>query len=403
MKVAYFVSRFPHCSETFIVRELDAVSARPGVDIELFALFSARGATAHPAARPWTARLHRCGAGAALAGLAWWACRRPLRLLSSIALVVHGHRSNPRTLVRALATIPIAAAHARSVRALGVGHVHAHYATYPALAAWLCRRLTNIGYSFTAHAHDVFVDRSLLARKLRDARFVVTISRFNRELLAAEAAPRGTPVHVVHCGVDPGAYVYRSRSPRGAGPVHALCVASLQEYKGHRWLLEALAHGGPALERIRLDLVGEGPLRRPLEDLAARLGLGDRVRFAGALPEEEVARKLAEADLFVLPSIVARDGQMEGLPVALIEALAAGVPVVATRLSGVPELVADGITGVLAPPADAAALADALRRVLDDPAAAATRAAAGRGVVEAAFDVRESGRRLAGLFASAPT
>lgn len=403
MKVAYVVSRFPHCSETFIVRELDAVSARPGIEVELFALFPARGGTVHPAARAWIDRLHRCAPRATPTALAWWAARRPLRLLSSFALVAWSHRRRPRTLVRALATVPIAAAHARTLRALRVDHVHAHYATYPALAAWLCWRLTGIGYSFTAHAHDVFVDRSHLARKLRDARFVVAISDYNRELLAGEAAPPAAPVHVVHCGIDPAAYVFRPRPLPAAGPVRALCVASLQEYKGHRWLLEALAQSdaGPGLERIRLDLVGEGALRAQLEALAGRLGLTDRVRFLGSLPEEEVARLLAAADLFVLPSVVARDGQMDGVPVALMEALAAGVPVVATRLSGVPELITDGVTGVLVPPADAAGLARALSRVLADPAAAAARAQAGRHVVEAAFDVRDSGRRLARLFTAA--
>lgn len=400
MRIAYLVSRFPHCSETFIVRELDAVSARPGVEVELFSLFGARGSTVQPAARRWTARLRRARPRDGLAALAWWALRRPLRLASSVALVAAGHRRRPRGLVRALATVPLAAAHARSVAALGVDHVHAHYATYPALAAWLCGRLTGVGYSFTAHAHDIYVDRSLLARKLRDARFVVTISQYNRALLAAERGTADTPLHVVHCGIDPGAYEFRPRAAPPGATVGALCVASLQAYKGHRWLLEALARDG-ALERVRLDLVGEGPLRAPLEALAARLGIARRVRFLGALPEQAVARALDAADLFVLPSVVAADGQMEGLPVALMEALACGVPVVATRLSGVPELVQDGVTGVLAPPGDAGALAAALRRVLDDPAAARARAAAGRQVVEARFDVHESGRRLAALLRAA--
>lgn len=401
MKIAYVVSRFPHHSETFIVRELDAVSARAGMELELFALFGARSATVHPSARPWMEGLRCCRAAGALAGVAWWAARRPLRLSSSIALIAAGHRRRPRTLLRALATVPVAAAHARTLRSLGVDHVHAHYATYPALAAWLCRRLTDVGYSFTVHAHDVFVDRSHLTRKLRDARFVVAVSHYNRDFLAAHCAAPATPVHVVRCGIDPAAYPCRPRGVPRAGPVRALCVASLQEYKGHRLLLEALAQSEPGLDRVRLDIVGEGPLRRRLATLAEGLGIAERVRFHGSLPEHEVTEMLARADLFVLPSVVARDGQMEGLPVALMEAMACGVPVVATRLSGVPELIDDGVTGVLAPPGDAIGLARALRRVLDDPDAALTRAAAGRQVVEARFDIRQTGRRLAQLFAAA--
>ena len=164
-----------------------------------------------------------------------------------------------------------------------------------------------------------------------------------------------------------------------------------------------MAGAGPELERIELDLVGGGALREELDALARRLGLAGRVRFRGPLPEPEVAALLDRADLFVLPSVVARDGQMEGLPVALMEALACGVPAVSTRLSGIPEIIRDGETGVLAEPGDPASLRAALRRVVDEPSEAWTRAVAGRRLVEREFDVRASGRRLAQLFQRAST
>src|SRR6185295_7410350 len=130
---------------------------------------------------------------------------------------------------------------------------------------------------------------------------------FNRAFLA-RYNPGDTPVHVVHCGVDPGFAQLRVRAAPEQGPVRALCVASLEEKKGHRVLLRALADGGDALARIELDLVGPGALRGELEALAADLGLGDRVRFHGALPEPAVAALLDRADLFVLASIVERSG-----------------------------------------------------------------------------------------------
>jgi glycosyltransferase involved in cell wall biosynthesis len=151
---------------------------------------------------------------------------------------------------------------------------------------------------------------------------------------------------------------------------------------------------------VELDLVGPGALRGQLEALAADLGLGDRVRFHGALPEPEVAALLDRADLFVLASIVERSGFMEGIPVALMEALAAGVPVVATRLSGVPELVRDGVTGLLAEPGDAASLRDALERAISEPDAARRRAAAGRELVEREFDAGACAAQIADLFRS---
>jgi glycosyltransferase involved in cell wall biosynthesis len=399
MKVAYMVSRFPHVTETFIVRELNGVDAATDLELELFSLFPAVDATLHPAASGWVGRLRRGSPWGALRGPAWWLCRRPGALATTAAIVTRAFARRPRRLVRALVTVAVASDHARAVRRLGIEHVHAHFANYPALAAWTVARLAGPTYSFTAHAHDIFRDQSFLPRLLADARFVVTISDFNRAFLA-RYNPAGTPVHVVHCGVDPAFAQPRVRAAPEQGPVRALCVASLEEKKGHRVLLRALADGGDALARVELDLVGPGALRGELEALAADLGLGDRVRFHGALPEPEVAALLDRADLFVLASIVERSGFMEGIPVALMEALAAGVPVVATRLSGVPELVRDGETGLLAEPGDAASLRDALERAISEPEAARRRAAAGRELVEREFDAGACAAQIADLFRS---
>ncbi|MEA2130762.1 MAG: colanic acid/amylovoran biosynthesis glycosyltransferase [Solirubrobacteraceae bacterium] len=402
MKVAYIVSRFPHVTETFVVRELDGVATAPDLELELFSLFPAVDATLHPAARSWAGRLRRGSAGGALRGTAWWLCRRPRALLGVVAAVVRAFARDPGRLARALVTVALAGDHARAMRRLGVEHVHAHFANYPALAAWTVARLAGPTYSFTAHAHDIFRDQSFLPRLVADARFVVTISEFNREFLEQHNGAR-TPVHVVHCGVDPATWPLRLRALPARGPVRALCVASLEEKKGHRVLLHALAGGGGELGRVELDLVGPGALRAQLEALARELGLGDRVRFHGALPEPAVAELLDRADLFVLASIVERSGFMEGIPVALMEALAAGVPVVATRLSGVPELVRDGATGLLAEPGDAVSLRAALQRAIGDPAAARGRAAAGRELVEREFDAGASAARVAELIRGAVT
>jgi glycosyltransferase involved in cell wall biosynthesis len=389
LKVAYFVSRFPHVTETFIVRELNAVVAEPDMEAEVRFLYPPVAPTVHPSAEPWIPGARRPAARDGAAATAWWLARRPLRLLSTLGAIVAGHARRPDSLVRALATLPLALAHARELRA---DHVHAHFATWPALAAWVCRRMTGVSYSFTAHAHDLFIEQTFLARKTREARFAAVISAFNRDFLAPYAG--ATPLHVVRCGIDPGLYPYRDGRLPADGPVRALCVASLQEYKGHAVLLRALV----STPRLTLDLVGTGELREELERLASELGVADRVRFHGGLPENEVAELLATAQLFVAPSVVDRRGQMDGVPVALMEALACGVPTVSTRLSGIPELVRDGETGLLAEPGDPESLAGAIERTLADPAAADARAAAGRKLVEAEFDIRASGARMAELF-----
>lgn len=403
MRIAYVVSRFPDPSETFVLRELNRVDGRDGLDVELFVLFPPKDPFVHPDARRWMARAHRSSPLRAASGLAWWLARRPGTLLTSLGAVVRGYGRRPSRLLRALVTFAVAAGHARTMAAEDVRHVHAHFATYPALTAWLASRLTGVGYSFTAHAHDIFVDQSHLRRLVDDAAFVAVISDFNRQFLGRFDGASRTPVHVVHCGVDPDAYAFRVRPLPASGPIRAICVASLNELKGHRVLLDALASGRPGLERVHLDLVGSGPLEDELRRQADRLGIAERVHFLGTRTEDDVARLLDAAHVFVLASVPTPSGRMDGIPVAIIEALASGIPVVATRLSGIPELVRDGVTGVLATPGEPAALAAALERLLADPAAVAERAHAGRMLVEEEFAIERSAGRMAELLRSVAT
>jgi colanic acid/amylovoran biosynthesis glycosyltransferase len=399
-RVAYVTSRFPVVSETFIRREMDAVAAQ-GFDVTVLALFPTPPGPVHPAARPWLPRVRRVSPWDAAASLGWWLRRRPLRLLSSVGCVVRGY-ARSRALPRALVTLAVAASHARWVAGHEIERIHAHFATYGALSAWMIRRLTGTPYSFTPHAHDLFIDQAFLREKVRDADVVVAISDFNRRFLRRYGGDVTTPVRVVRYGLDVNRYMFRPRTPAARGPVRTLCIASLQDYKGHRVLLDALGLHGDGLERLTVRCIGEGPLRASLERRAAALGLADRVTFPGAMGEEEVLRELASADLFVLPSVVAPSGQMEGVPNALIEAMACGVPVVSTALSGIPELVRPGDTGVLVEPADAAALARGLRSVVDDPAGAAARNARARALVEDEFNIATTGAEMASILQFPP-
>ncbi len=394
MKVAYIVSRFPSSSETFIARELNHVAAIDGIEIELLSLFPPKETLVHPSAEPWMGNVQRPTLTEGIRDFGWWLTRRPLRALSLISGVIGGCWRSPGYLARSLATLPVAASAARRIRDSGADHVHAHYATFPALAAWACRRLTGVPYSITVHAHDIFVTQAMLARKVRDAEWVDAISEFNRDFLGPYGGGSDTPVHVIHCGIELDRYAYLPRSTPASGPILALCVASLQEHKGQNVLLEAIASNEEPLSRVALTLVGDGPARERLEERSRELGIADRVIFAGTEPEDEVRRYLSEAHIFILPSLVAKDGQMEGLPVALMESLACGVPTVASDLSGIPEIVRDGVTGYLATPGDAASLRDAVRRAVagsSDPAEA-------RLLVEDEFDIRKSAASLAALF-----
>lgn len=399
-RVLYLVSRFPHVSETFVLRELNEIAALDRFEVELASLFPPSNPFIHPAAKPWLPKVRRPSVGSSILSWLWWSVRRPIRTLKALGSVTAGSISRPRVLVRNLATLAIASAHARRIADDPPDHIHAHFASYPTLAAWLCHRLLDVPYSFTAHAHDIFLHQRLLESKVREAQFVVGISEYNRRFLEPYTNDGSPPIEVIHCGIDPGAYRYRPRAMPAEGPVRFLCVAHFADYKGHSVLLDAIAHGGKALERVGLDLVGSGPLQQKLEEQAERLGLTEAVRMHGNVTEEEVAAMMDRADAFVLASVVTEKHRQDGIPVVLMEAIACGLPVVASRLSGIPELVREGEGGLLAAPGDAVDLSAQLARLVAGDAPLDPDA--GRRRVEAEFNIHKEAGRLAELFSSRP-
>jgi glycosyltransferase involved in cell wall biosynthesis/predicted ATP-grasp superfamily ATP-dependent carboligase len=415
MRVAYIVSRFPHPTETFIAREVTALE-RQGVEVDLFALVRQRTASVPPEAAPWVPRLcspRPWGWGTQLAQL-YWLVRHPGRYARCWRRAVHGNLSSPRFLLRALLVVPLAAACAREIRRRGSDAVHAHWATHPALAAYCVGVLTGLPWSVTVHAHDLYVDRTMLDEKLRSARFVVTISEYNARLLRTlYGRDVAGKVHVVRCGVEhsdvPGAALNVARdrgrperpgAGRSTGPVGLVCVASLQPYKGQCHLLDACALLREAGLRFSLTLVGDGEDRERLIAQARDLGLDEHVVFRGWQPSDQVRATVAESDIFVLPSVTTADGKMEGIPVAVMEALALGVPCVATDVSGVSELVRPGQTGLLVPERDAAALAAAIAGLAADPVKARRLGAAGRDHVARQFDLATNVTHLRRLLAA---
>lgn len=414
MRVGYIVSRFPKITETFILREMLALE-EAGFRVELFPLVLVREERMHPEAARLRDAAHRTGA---LARSAWsaqwhWLTRKPAVYLRLWIEVLAGNLRSPKFLLRALVILPKAAWMARRAVALGCSHLHAHFATHATLAAYIVSRLTDIPYSFTAHAHDIYVARPMLERKIRESRFVVAISSFNRrflqDLYGEDAAAK---TRVIRCGVDTDRYLPRpagarnmsgneSRNGARNGPtLRLVCIASLEEYKGHAYLMDACSLLARRGIPFRCDLVGGGVLEKRLRASVAAAGLSAQVRFHGRLPQSEVRDILAASDVLVLPSVVTRTGKMEGLPVVLMEALALEIPVVCSGISGIPELVRDGVTGVLVPEKDATALAAGILRQWEDPARAAAMARAGRELVLREYDMRKNAADIAALFRS---
>jgi glycosyltransferase involved in cell wall biosynthesis len=302
--------------------------------------------------------------------------------------------------LKSLALVPKALAMAEHARRWGASHVHAEFAGHPATAAWLMRRFGGPSYSVSCRAHDIFRTQSLLGAKLGDAAAVRTVSHFGRRFLQERVAGLAErEIHVIHSSVDVASMA--PAAPEGAGPFRILFVGALEAKKGVEYLLDALASASARLGDWTCELAGDGPLARHLRERAEALGIAQRLQFHGAADFETVTAAYRRAHLCVAPSIIGPGGRQEGIPNVMIEAMAFARPVISTAISGIPELIEDGVSGLLVPHSDAAALAGAILRIRQDPSAAAQMGRRGRLVVERSFDLAANARRQLALFEAA--
>jgi glycosyltransferase involved in cell wall biosynthesis len=282
----------------------------------------------------------------------------------------------------------------------GAGHLHAHFAHDPALVGLLVHRLTGVRFTFTAHARDLYQTPvpSLLPR-IAAASAVITCCPANADYLTG-VLPAGLRdrVHVIPHGLPLDRFHPAPAGDHG-GPVRIVSVGRLVEKKGFPDLLKACALVRAAGHGFTCDIYGDGALADQLERLRDRLGLAAEVVFRGERDADGIAAALAGADLFALTPCVTGDGDRDGIPNVMVEAMACSLPVVTTAAGGVLDLVRDGETGLVAPPHDVAAIARNLTTLLTDPRRRRQLGAAGRAVVEEAFDIGVSARRLAALYA----
>lgn len=419
--VAYVMSRFPKLTETFVLDEILALEAR-GVRVEVFPLWRERGGPVHPDAVPVVDRAHFTPTLDStilrdnLAAL----FSRPGIYLGTLARVVRANLASLRFLLGALAVFPKSVSFARRMRALGVEHLHAHFASHPAASAFVVGRLGGIPWSFTAHGSDLHREQAMLPEKVAEAAHVIAISDYNRRFLLDHAGPdaarHADRVHVVHCGVDaerfagdPGVVdAERLSRDRLVGDAETaslrgdafeiVCVGTLHAVKGQGFLVDACAALDKEGLAWRLHLVGDGEDRQALEDRARAHDIADHVVFHGALDRAGVRAVLAGADVSVAPSVPTADGRREGIPVVLMEAGATGLPLIGSRLSGIPEIIEDGVTGLLVEPGDVAGLTAALVRLASDSALAGRLGAAARQRIEDEFSLDRNVDRLVGLF-----
>jgi colanic acid/amylovoran biosynthesis glycosyltransferase len=398
-RIAYIMSRFPKITETFILYEIIALKRR-GYDVRIYPLLRERAPVVHPDAEPLVAEARY------LPFLSWPILRSHIQIMAhspvayfgALGAILAGTFGSRRFFAGAIAFFPKTVHAARLMKDEGIEHVHCHFASHPAAAGFVIHRLTGIRFSFTAHGSDLHVDRHMLCAKLSEASFVVGISEDNRQLIGSECGEQALDKTIVlHCGVDTDVFQPRRERSSG-GRLRVICVGTLHEVKGQTFLIEACRRLALAGIELECQLVGTGPDRSNLERQIEEAGLRDRITLLGARTREEIASLLNAADVLVAPSVPTARGSREGIPVVLMEAMSTALPVVASRLSGIPELVEDGRTGILVQPGDPGGIAKALERLAHDPALGLALGRAGRETVLRDFNVAVNAARLGTLF-----
>jgi glycosyltransferase involved in cell wall biosynthesis len=397
--LAYITQSFPGLTITFIYREIAALEHK-GFNITTFAIWKPSKEALSQESRHWvdkTCYAFPISWGKFLQAHLYFLLTRPVRYVSTAVFVLTRKGESWKNRLRTAYHFAEAVYLAKEMEKRGIRHIHAHFEINAASIALVVSRLLNISFSFTAH-NTFFTDRLILRDKVREARFIVAISEFTRQfLLRLCPGENSNKIHIVHCGLSPGDFL--PPVPRSTNDVPLLLfVGQLAERKGAPVLVEAcklLRERGLAFHCV---IVGDGPQRPLIEQMLDAYALRDKVELAGIVFQEHLKKHLNCADIFVLPCVTASNGDMDGIPVSLMEAMAMEIPVVSTQVSGIPELIQDNHSGLLTPEKDKVALADALQRLLQHPELRLELGQAGRRKVVQEFDIHKNADQLAALF-----
>ena len=420
--LTYIIGAYPNLTMTFIDREITTLR-RMGVQLRILSLRQpwTKLSTQQEALREGITYLMPIKWLALLGSQLYFPLRKPRRFFGTLRYLLT--RPHPSLKARGMTLLHFGQGvyAAYLLREDPGEHLHAHFIDRAATVALVASRLLDIPYSVTAHASDIYVNPVLLKEKLAGAKFVSTCTAYNRSYLSQFG--QNLFNHKLLCiyhGLEIKHYVkeqrarpvtsvipvtgssIRSASELSVGPDLSviLSVGQLKERKGLNFLVEACRILKDRGIQFECRIVGEGPLRPALEAQIQQLGLNDQVKLYGALPHEAVIEQYEQATVFTLPAIQGADGDRDGIPNVILEALAMELPVVSTQHSGVPEVVEDGVNGLLVPPEDAQALADALEQLIHSPETRQQFGKVGRQVVAERFDPEKNTRRLLEAFAS---
>lgn len=395
MKILVVVSEFPKMTETFVYRNIAEYRRRGHEAVVFYAKRFFPNEVVHEFARETVQSAFTYGFAAprSIAALAREAATHPGAMFSLATEILSAHRTEPGRGARTFAVVPKSVALGHWCAANGVDHIHAEFAGFPATVAMIASRVSGVPFSFSAHANDIFVSEALLVEKAREARFVRTISEYNIDYLSKIAGFPTDKLRLLRCGVDRSLLSDDPPAAPGDGPLNILYVGSFAEKKGVGHLIDALETLKGRVP-FRCRIVGGGELELPLKAAVASKNLGDVVTFDGPNDADGVREAYRWSHVVVIPSIVGRGGRIEGIPVVAMEALAHARPTVASRLSGIPELIEDGVTGWLTPPGDHAAIAAALTDIHTDWGTASAIGLRGRERIRAEYLVEDNAAGL---------
>lgn len=409
LRIGYVLKRFPRLSETFILNEILELE-RQGVHVEVFSLLKPPEEPQHDLLARLKAPIYYLPSARTLEllevreadGQGTSEKASILKLLGDEAVLpelMPGKSAEDRVALLLRASIIALLALSR-----GLSHLHGHFGSDAATAALLAGRLARLPFSYTAHARDIYhtyidpeTDDRMRRLKMAEAAFVVTVSDFNKAHLRSVAEADSARIERLYNGIDLSRFSFSGIEQRD--PREVLAVGRLIEKKGYFDLIEAARLLVARGVDFRLSIVGDGPLRGEIERRIETHGLKDRVKLLGIMPQVDVVDRMRRAGCFALPCMVAKSGDRDGLPTVLLEAQAIGLPVISTSVAGIPEIITDGVDGLLVPPETPAALADAIERLLGSAALRTSLALAGRQKAESHFSLSTNVDRLRRLFA----
>lgn len=394
-RVGYVLKMYPRLAETFILNEILAHEAA-GCDIDIFSLRAPIDGRFHGDLGRVRAEVTYLGGHSVKSGEFWSRFCNAAEDVPNVSELIESAAGEDAGDVNQAMLL------AEAVRARGITHLHAHFATVATTIARLAARMTGIPYSFTAHAKDIFHESVVaddLRRKLAEAHTCVTVSDFNVDYLRDRFNSSADSVRRIYNGIAMDEFPYES--PRDRAPI-VLGVGRLVDKKGFADLIEAAAILRDRQCTFGCEIIGDGVVRPQLEKLIDRLDIGSHVTLLGARSRAEVRRRMRDAAVIPVPCVVSPSGNRDGLPTVLLEAMATGTPCISTDVTGIPEIIHDGETGLMVPQHDPISLADAIERTLNDPELRVRLAENARALVEDRFDIRRNTARMREVFSAQP-